>query len=214
MSKDNCGAGEGYSDCALTQALRERAAEREKPVVRSAAWNAVLCKAKKVELLLLDVDGVLTDGTVYYLPEAGEVKGFNTQDGFGLRILQEAGISVGLITARNSEAVSRRARDLKIQHIAAGCSDKAAAYAELLAQTGLKSEQTAYMGDDWLDLPVLVKVGCAFAPANAVPELRQRADYVTEQRGGHGAVREVCELILEAKGLLVGIFARHLGGGQ
>jgi 3-deoxy-D-manno-octulosonate 8-phosphate phosphatase (KDO 8-P phosphatase) len=200
---------EGYSDCALTQMLRERAAKR---VERSAAWKAVLLKARKVELLLLDVDGVLTDGTVYYLPEAGEVKGFNTQDGFGLRILQEAGISVGLITARNSEVVNRRAKDLKLKHVYAGCSDKAAAYAEILAQTGLKPEQTAYMGDDWLDLPVLAKVGCAFAPANAVLEVRQQADYVSERSGGHGAVREICELLLEAQGLLAALLARYSQG--
>ncbi|WP_417909152.1 KdsC family phosphatase [Candidatus Electronema sp. PJ] len=199
-----------YSDCGLTQVLRERAAEREKLVERSAAWKAALIKAKKVELLLLDVDGVLTDGTVFYTPEAGEIKGFNTQDGFGLRILQEAGVAVGLITARNSEAVSKRARDLKIKHIYAGSTDKAAAYAEILGKTALWPEQTAYMGDDWLDLPVLIKVGCAFAPANAAPEVRQRVDYVTERSGGQGAVREACELILEAKGLLAAILKKHL----
>ncbi len=207
MNKHNCG-GEGYSDCALTQALRERAAAREKPVERSPAWKAVLPKAKKIELLLLDVDGVLTDGTVYYLPDAGEVKGFNTQDGFGLRMVQEAGVSVGLITARSSEAVSRRAKDLKIEHVCAGCSDKAAAFTEILAKTGLKPEQTACMGDDWLDLPMLLRAGCAFAPANAVAEVRRQADYVTERSGGHGAVREVCELILEAKGLLAAFLTR------
>lgn len=212
MNHDACPAS-GYSDCALTQALRERAAEREKPVPRSAAWQVALSKAKKIELLLLDVDGVLTDGTVFYTPDAGEIKGFNTQDGFGLRILQEAGVKVGLITARNAEAVSRRAKDLKIEHVCAGCSDKGTAFAEILAKTGLKPEQAACMGDDWLDLPMLLRAGCAFAPANAAPELRQRADYVTERSGGHGAVREVCELILEAKGLLAAILAKHLGGG-
>jgi 3-deoxy-D-manno-octulosonate 8-phosphate phosphatase (KDO 8-P phosphatase) len=207
---NQCGAG--YSDCALTQALHERAAEREQPIVRSTAWNSTIVKAKKVDLLLLDVDGVLTDGTVFYTAEAGEMKGFNTQDGFGLRILQEAGIAVGLITARSSEAVNKRANDLKLKHIYAGRSDKAAAYAEILAQTGLLPEQTAYMGDDWLDLPVMAKVGCAFAPANAVAEVRQRADYLTERSGGSGAVREVCELILEAKGLLTAIFTRYSQG--
>jgi len=211
MNEQNCG-GEGYSDCALTQALRERAMEREKPVERSAAWQSALIKAKKIELLLLDVDGVLTDGTVFYTPDSGEIKGFNTQDGFGLRILQEAGIAVGLITARSSEAVDKRAKDLKIRYVFSGCSDKAAAYAEILASTALWPEQTAYMGDDWLDLPVLTKVGCAFAPANAAAEVLRRADYVTERGGGHGAVREVCELILEAKGLLAAIAARCCQG--
>jgi 3-deoxy-D-manno-octulosonate 8-phosphate phosphatase (KDO 8-P phosphatase) len=205
---------ESYSDCALTQALRERAAAREKPVQRSAAWQAALLKAKKVELLLLDVDGVLTDGTVFYTPESGEIKGFNTQDGFGLRILQEAGVSAGIITARSSEAVSKRAKDLKLSHLHAGCSDKAAACAEIIAQTGLWPEQIAYMGDDWLDLPVLNKVGCAFAPANAAAEVQQRVDYVTERNGGHGAVREVCELILAAKGLLTGLLTRYNQGGR
>jgi 3-deoxy-D-manno-octulosonate 8-phosphate phosphatase (KDO 8-P phosphatase) len=205
MSKET-----SYSDCGLTQVLRERAAEREKLVERSPAWKATLTKAKKVELLLLDVDGVLTDGTVFYTPEAGEIKGFNTQDGFGLRILQEAGVAVGLITARNSEAVNKRASDLKIKHIYAGSTNKAEAYAEVLKKTALWPEQTAYMGDDWLDLPVLIKVGCAFAPANAAPEVKQQADYVTERSGGQGAVREVCELILEAKGLLAAILKKHL----
>ena len=205
---------ESYSDCALTQALQERAAAREKSVVRSPAWQAALPKATKIELLLLDVDGVLTDGTVFYTPASGEIKGFNTQDGFGLRILQEAGISAGIITARSSEAVRRRAEDLKLRHLYAGCSDKAAALAEILAQTSLQAEQLAYMGDDWLDLPVLNKVGCAFAPANAAPELRQRVDYVTERSGGHGAVREACELILAAKGLLTDVFTRYNQGGR
>lgn len=209
MSEQSCGA---YSDCALTEALRLRAAEREKPVERSPAWRAVLHKAEKIELLLLDVDGVLTDGTVFYAPDSGEIKGFNTQDGFGLRILQEAGVTVGLITARSSEAVSKRAKDLKIAHVCAGCSDKGAAFADILAQTGLKPEQVGCMGDDWLDLPMLLRAGCAFAPANAVAELRQRADYVTERSGGHGAVREVCDLILEAKGLLAAIFVRCCQG--
>lgn len=199
-------------ECGLTQALRERAAEREKAAVRSETWNTALSRAGRIELLLLDVDGVLTDGTVFYTHEGGETKGFNTQDGFGLRLLQEAGVTVGLITARNSEAVNRRAKDLKLKHVYTGCADKGMIYTEILVKTGLRPEQTAYMGDDWLDLPVITKVGCAFAPANAVPEVRQRADYVTERRGGQGAVREACELILEAKGLLAAILARYAGG--
>jgi 3-deoxy-D-manno-octulosonate 8-phosphate phosphatase (KDO 8-P phosphatase) len=201
-----------YSDCGLTQALRERAAERNQPVSRSEAWQSALVKAKKVELLLLDVDGVLTDGTVFYTAEAGEIKGFNTQDGFGLRILQEAGLAVGLITARHSKAVSKRAKDLKLKYLYTGCSNKVAAYTEILTQTGLLPAQTAYMGDDWLDLPVMTKVGCAFAPANAVLEVRQQATYVTERGGGQGAVREACELILEAKGLLAALLAQYISG--
>jgi len=204
-------AANGYSDCNLTQALRERAMERNKPVERSAAWKETLMRAKKIKLLLLDVDGVLTDGTLIYSHEIGEAKGFNTQDGFGMRMLQDAGVVIGLITARTSEAVSRRAKDLKLAHIYAGHDDKISAFTEILQKTGLTAEQTAYMGDDLLDLPVILKCGCSFAPANGVAEVRQRVHYVTEQAGGHGAVREACELILEARGELAAIVRRYTG---
>lgn len=203
---------EDYSDCELTQSLRERAAKREQPIARSDAWKSTLIRAKKIELLLLDVDGVLTDGRVIYSQGGGESKQFNTKDGFGLRILQEAGIAVGLITARSSEAVQRRVEELKIEHFYTGCSDKMTVYNEILAQTALAPEQTAFMGDDWLDLPVLLRVGCSLAPVDAVAEVRQRADYVTEQQGGKGAVREVCELILEAKGQLAPLLAKYIRG--
>jgi len=183
--------------------------EREKPVERSRMWQATLVRAKRVELLLLDVDGVLTDGTLLYSAESsGELKGFNTQDGLGLRLLQDAGVAVGIITARLSEAVARRATDLGFAHVHVGRDDKATAYSEVLTKTGLSSQQTAYMGDDLLDLPVLMKVGCSFAPANGVAEVRQRVDYTTTRAGGHGAVREVCELLLEARGQWSEILAR------
>ncbi len=202
MSDSSCPTGiNGYSDCNLTQALRDRAMEREKPVTRSKEWLSVLPRARKVQLLLLDVDGVLTDGTLLYSAEgSGELKGFNTQDGLGLRLLQDNGIGVGLITARVSGAVALRAKDLGFAHVYTGRDDKFTAFTELLAKTGLLPEQTAYMGDDLLDLPVLLKTGCSFAPANGVAEVRQRVDYTTLSRGGHGAVREVCELLLEAQG--------------
>ena len=191
-----------YSDCELTRYLREQAMKRKQPIQRGAAWNVALVRAKKVEVLLLDVDGVLTDGTLLYAGASEEIKGFNTLDGFGLRLLRDAGIAVGLITARSSEAVSRRARELKLDHVYTDCRNKRDAYTALLDQQGWQPEQTAYMGDDWLDLPVLMQVGCSFAPANAAAEVRRQVDYVTERSGGHGAVREACELILEAKGLL------------
>ncbi len=191
-----------YSDCELTQSLRERAMKRNHPIQRSNAWQAALMRAKKVEVLLLDVDGVLTDGTLFYLGASEEMKAFNTLDGFGLRLLRDAGIAVGLITARSSAAVSRRAKELKLDHVYTDCRNKREAYAALLAQQGWQPEQTAYMGDDWLDLPVLMQVGCSFAPANAAAEVCRQVDYVTERSGGHGAVREACELILESKGLL------------
>jgi len=210
MDNGSCPVGpDGYSDCNLTQALRERAMERNKPVPRSDAWKSVLIRAKKVQLLVLDVDGVLTDGTIIYTHDGGESKGFNTQDGFGLRMLQDAGVEVGLITARTSEAVSRRAADLGFAHLYQGRSDKGTVYSEILEKTGLDSQQTGYMGDDLMDLPLLTRAGCSFAPANAVAEVRQRVHYTTEKSGGCGAVREVCDLILEARGKLTAITAGY-----
>jgi len=210
MDNGSCPVGpNGYSDCNLTQALRERAMERNKPVQRSQAWKSVLVKARKIQLLLLDVDGVLTDGTIIYTHDGGESKGFNTRDGFGLRMLQDAGVAVGVITARTSEAVSRRAADLGFAHVYQGQRDKAAVYREILAQTGLDRQQTAYMGDDLMDLPLLVRVGCSFAPAGGVAEVRRLVDYTTELAGGQGAVREVCDLILDARGELAAIVARY-----
>ncbi|MCW5212595.1 HAD hydrolase family protein [Desulfobulbus sp. TB] len=207
------GTNPPYSDCALTEFLRERAMQRKEQTLhipRSNAWQAAMMQAKKVEVLLLDVDGVLTDGTLFYAGASEEVKAFNTLDGFGLRLLHEAGIAVGLITARNSEAVSRRAKELKLDYVITGCRNKRDAYRILLAEQGWQPEQTAYMGDDWLDFPVLIQVGCSFAPANAVAEVCCQVDYVTEKSGGHGAVREVAELILEAKGLLAGLLSRYM----
>jgi 3-deoxy-D-manno-octulosonate 8-phosphate phosphatase (KDO 8-P phosphatase) len=167
---------------------------------RSAKWQATLSKAKDIKLLLLDVDGVLTDGSLIYSQEGKESKAFNTQDGFGLRMLQDAGVDVGIITARSSEALERRSRDLKIAHLYQGAANKLVAYKEITKTTGLKPFQIAYMGDDWLDMVLLKRVGLAVAPANAVREVQEMVHYTTEQSGGHGAVRELCDLILEGMG--------------
>lgn len=194
-------AAGGYpTDCELTEALRTRARERNRPLERSASWMAALPQARQVRLLLLDVDGVLTDGSITYLSGGGESKSFNTQDGLGIKLLQESGVAVGIITARTSEAVERRARDLRFAHVFQGQEDKLTVYEAILKETGLRPPQTAYMGDDLMDLPLLNRVGFAAAPANAVPEIRQRAHYTTERGGGRGAVREICDLILEAQG--------------
>lgn len=212
MSDDGCGAGnQGYpSDCELTQALREKANQRVQPIMRSDEWRAALPRARDVKLLLLDVDGVLTDGTITYTHDGGESKGFNTQDGFGLRILQDSGVDVGVITARTSEAVTRRAGDLGMKYVFQGAGRKMDVYEKILADSGLRAMHTAYMGDDWLDLQLLGRVGFAVAPANAVAEVQQRAHYVTGRSGGRGAVREVCELILEARGEFSSIFKKYV----
>jgi len=211
---DSCLPGPaGYpTDCELTQALRERARSWDNPALpRSSAWQTALVKARPVELLLLDVDGVLTDGTITYTHDGGENKRFHTQDGFGLRLLREQGLHLGLITARTSAAVTRRAADLGIRHVVQGRGDKAAALEEILAATGLRPFQVAAMGDDWLDVPMLRRVGFSAAPANAVAEVRLGVDYVTEHSGGAGAVRELCDLLLEARGFRPALLKRYLG---
>ena len=210
MPDDVCGmAGGGYpTDCELTEALRNRAMARNHQMVRSEAWMAALPRARQVRLLLLDVDGVLTDGSITYISGGGEAKTFNTQDGLGIKLLQESGVAVGIITARTSEAVERRARDLQFAHVFQGKQDKLSVYETILKETGLRPPQTAYMGDDLMDLPLLNRVGFAAAPANAVAEIRQRVHYTTEHGGGKGAVREVCDLILEAQGNLAWMRAK------
>lgn len=163
--------------------------------------ETLLAKAREVKLLLLDVDGVLTDGNLIFSDNPIESKAFNTQDGFGIRLLQEAGIDVGVITARKSSAVSRRAENLKMRYVYQGESDKLTAYNAILKDSGFKPVEIAYMGDDWLDLILLKRVGFAVAPANGVAEVKEIAHYTTAQSGGNGAVRELCDLILRAKGV-------------
>ena len=210
MAEQGCGqpGGSYPTDCELTEALRERARRRSRPVPRSAAWQEALPRARQVRLLLLDVDGVLTDGTITYGTDGIETKSFHTQDGLGLKLLQESGVAAGIITARTSEAVLRRARELGFAHVVQGAADELAAFEAILRETGLRPPQTAYMGDDWMDLPLLNRVGLAAAPANAVAEVRQRVHYTTERTGGRGAVREVCDLLLEAQSNLERLFAR------
>ena len=210
MPNSTCGISGGVypTDCELTEALRNRAMARNRPLERSAAWMAALPPARQVKLLLLDVDGVLTDGSITYLSGGGEAKSFNTQDGLGIKLLQDSGVAVGIITARSSEALERRAQDLKFAHVFQGKEDKLTVYESILKQTGWRPPQTAYMGDDLMDLPILNRVGLAAAPANAVAEIRQRVHYTTERNGGHGAVREVCDLILEAQGNLARMQAK------
>ena len=153
----------------------------------------------KVRLLAMDVDGVLTDGTLGY-SERDEIKRFHVADGLGLTSLRLMGYTVAWISGRESAAVSRRAAELKIPHLLSGARDKAASLRKLLPQTGIALEQTAYIGDDWNDLPAFEVVGIAIAVANAAPEVQCRADWITKREGGQAAVREVCDALLEATG--------------
>ena len=170
-------------------------------------------KAKKIELLLLDVDGVLTNGSITYTHQGEEIKSFHCRDGFGINILRKAGVEVGLITARKSESLLRRAKDLSLVHVYQGVRNKVECFSQLLGKLNLEPDQIAFMGDDWLDLPLLTKVGLAAAVADCAPELKGVVHFIAAQNGGTGAVRELCDLIIEAKGkrevLLSEYLTRH-----
>ena len=162
----------------------------------------VLGRAKSVRLAIFDVDGVLTDGTLWIGPSGEVFKPFNILDGHGVKMLQKAGIDTAILSGRDSEAVQRRADELSIRHVVQGAGDKLAAFEELLAQSGFRPEACAFIGDDLPDLPVLQRCGFAVAVANAVDEVKAACHYVTHASGGRGAVREFCELVLRAKGQL------------
>ncbi len=168
----------------------------------------LLARARNIRLVLLDVDGVLTDGRISYGSGDLEIKSFHSQDGFGLRLLRDNGMAIGIITGRSSEALRRRAAELKFAHLYEDAKDKLVLFEQILQQDNLQAEQCAYMGDDWMDLPLLNRCGLAAAPANAVPEVKERVHFVTARKGGEGAVRELCDLILEAQGLQQQILAQ------
>ena len=153
----------------------------------------------RIRLLALDVDGVLTDGTVQISSDGTEAKSFSILDGMGLRKLSRAGITVAWISGRPSGATTVRAKELQIPHVIQGRSDKLAALQELAAQLGLKAEACAYMGDDEIDIAAIAWAGVGIAPSGAMPSARKAARFVPRRAAGHGAVREVCELIVAAQ---------------
>ena len=150
---------------------------------------------EKVSLLLLDVDGVLTDGGIIYDDDNRETKCFNAKDGLGLRFLMNAGIRVGIVTGRRSEALMNRCRNLGITQVFDGVQDKTSVLEQILAQNAVRPEAVAFMGDDLPDLPLMGRVGVGIAVADAHEAVRQHADLVTSGKGGRGAVREVCEAL-------------------
>ena len=157
-------------------------------------------KARQIRLLALDVDGVLTDGCLYFTEDGQEIKTFDSQDGHGIKLLQKTGIVCAIITGRTSQLVERRARNLGITLLLQGREDKLVALKELSEQLSIPLEEMAYVGDDWPDLPAIRAAGLGVAVANAHREVRRYADFVSLATGGRGAVREVCDLILEAQG--------------
>jgi 3-deoxy-D-manno-octulosonate 8-phosphate phosphatase (KDO 8-P phosphatase) len=157
-------------------------------------------RAKNIRVAAFDVDGVLTDGALYYADSGEEQKRFSVHDGHGLRMLKDSGLMLAIITSRRSGCVEARARNLGIEHLYQGVSDKLAAFRELLGRCGVEAAACAYMGDDLVDLPVMTRCGLAVSVPGAPAAVRREAHYVTRSRGGEGAARELCEVILYARG--------------
>ena len=167
-------------------------------------------KAARIVLMGFDVDGVLTDGTLYFSSQGDEMKAFSSLDGHGLKMLRQAGVEVAIISGRSSRALELRAANLGIDELHMGVADKRALLQGLAAQRGIELAQTGYMGDDVVDLPVLLACGFSATPADAHGEVVSRVDYVATRDGGLGAAREVCDLILRAQGKWDAAMAAYL----
>ncbi|MCW8955362.1 MAG: 3-deoxy-manno-octulosonate-8-phosphatase KdsC [Gammaproteobacteria bacterium] len=170
----------------------------------------ILEKAANIKLVIFDVDGVLTDSSLFIGDDGQEYKAFNSKDGHGMRMLQDGGVEIAIITGRVSNVVEHRMKDLGIKRVYQGKREKLPAYEELLKDVQLSPEQIAYVGDDIVDLPVMCKVGLAIGVQDAHPLVKRHAHWITERAGGKGAGRDVCELILEAKGKLDDMLASYI----
>ena len=162
----------------------------------------ILEKAAHIKMVVFDVDGVLTDGSLFYGDDGQEYKAFHSRDGHGMKMLQASGVQVGIITGRTSRVVELRMANLGIQHVYQGQLHKLPAFEELIAKLGLSADQVAYVGDDVVDLPILRRVGLAVAVQDAHALVKQHAHWQTPNGGGRGAARDVCELIMQAQGTL------------
>ena len=171
--------------------------------------EAIARRAARVRLLILDVDGVLTDGRLYYSSGGEEAKAFHIQDGLGIKLLQRSGVRVALITGRRSPAVERRAHELSIGLLFQGMEDKRSAFEQLLREVQIGADEAACMGDDLPDLPLLRRCALAATVPDAPAPVRAQAHYVTQRRGGEGAVREVCELLMQVQGTLEGVLREY-----
>jgi 3-deoxy-D-manno-octulosonate 8-phosphate phosphatase (KDO 8-P phosphatase) len=174
------------------------------------AKRDALDRAKRVRLMLFDVDGVLTDGRLWYGPSGEALKAFGALDGHGIKLLLQSGVAVGLLSGRTSPAVALRALELGVPHVLQGIDDKRAAFETLCAKLGIPVHETGFMGDELIDLPVLRRCGFACAPREAHDEVRSRVQYVTKAPAGAGAVREICDFLLRAQGTLEAALARYL----
>lgn len=167
-------------------------------------------RAARLEWLLFDVDGVMTDGRLIYGPGGEQLKVFDVRDGLGMKLAQRSGLKVGILSGRVTTALEVRARELGVDSLIMDRSDKGPAFAEFLAAQRTTPERVAYVGDDLVDLPVIRRCGLTFAPADAVAEVRAQVDCVLSRRGGQGAVREMCEMVLKARNAWEGLLAPYL----
>ncbi len=156
-------------------------------------------KAQSIKLLILDVDGVLTNNMLIYGNNGEEHKAFHTRDGHGMVLLQKSQVDIGIITGRKSQLVTRRMQDLNIKHVYQGVPDKLPTFLKLVSELNLSLNEIAYIGDDILDLPILMRIGLSVTPADGDDEVKSRVDYVSPYRGGQGCVREVCEIIMRSQ---------------
>jgi 3-deoxy-D-manno-octulosonate 8-phosphate phosphatase (KDO 8-P phosphatase) len=170
----------------------------------------VQSRAARIKLLLMDCDGVLTDGRLWVLEDNDDQKAFHSRDGFGIELLHRAGLESGVISGRTSTALARRAHWLGMKYVRQGCEDKDQAFAEILTEAGLTNTEVAFAGDDLNDVALMLKSGLGIAVADAATEVREHAHYVTQARGGHGAVREIIELILKSQGRWDEVLRRYL----
>jgi len=169
-----------------------------------------IARAQRIKLIAFDVDGVMTDGSLFLGDDGQEYKAFNSLDGHGLKMLRRSGVELAIITGRTSRVVSQRAANLGIPYLYQGVEDKLEAWQELLAKLGVAAEECAFMGDDVVDLPVLRRCGLALSVPAAPALVRQHVHYITRLAAGHGAVREVCELMMQAQGTLDAQLAPYL----
>lgn len=162
----------------------------------------ILARAAQIKLAIFDVDGVLTDGRLFYGDDGQEYKAFNSRDGHGMKMLQNNGVAIGIITGRTSKVVEHRMANLGIEHVYQGKAEKLPAFEALIKELGFKPEQVAYMGDDVVDLPIMLRVGLAVATNDAHSLVSKHAHWQAPHGGGRGAARDLCELIMEAQGTL------------
>lgn len=172
----------------------------------------LLEKAKKIKLVIFDVDGVLTDGRLYIPDEKVQYKAFHCHDGLGIKLLMKSGVQVGIITSHRSSLITHRMQSLGIQHVYQGQEAKMPAYLDLTRRLALEDEQVCYVGDDLPDLPLIRQAGLGITVASAPEFVRRHADWQTQQPGGHGAAREICELIMTAQNTLEPIYSEYLHG--